>query len=185
MKPKLLREARSAGLHDLEQGRLAFAELLGVTGVIAEIDTRTSISPVISSPANSTFWKMRVGSLHSSAMFTESSKPTMAKKASVVAAITGQNALPSPAVFNWVTRDTSPCPSPIAHRPITMMINRPQSSTQVERHSPSRSRRRREVDRRDGLHERQPYDRDADTDRQIETRAHATVAAQAREAVDA
>ena len=55
----------------------------------------------------------------------------MAKKASVVAAITGQNALPSAAVLNCVTRDTSPCPSPIAHRPMMMMINRPVSSTQV------------------------------------------------------
>ena len=76
---------------------------------------------------------MRIGSLHSSAMLTESSKPTMAKKARVVAAITGQNALPSPAVLNSGTRDTSPWPAPIAHRPMKMMISRPVSSTQVSR----------------------------------------------------
>ncbi len=64
-------------------------------------------------------------------MFTESSKPTMAKKASVVAAITDQNTLPSAAVLNSMTRDTSPCPCPIAHKPMKMMINRPESSTQV------------------------------------------------------
>ena len=46
----------------------------------------------MNSPASSTFGKMPTGSLHSSAMLTESSNPTMAKKASVVAAITGQNA---------------------------------------------------------------------------------------------
>ena len=52
---------------------------------------------------------MRVGSLHSSAMLTESSKPTMAKNASVVAAITGQSMLPVPEVLNSRTRETSPC----------------------------------------------------------------------------
>ena len=55
----------------------------------------------------------------------------MAKKASVVAAITGQNMLPSTPVLNWVTRDTSPCPSPIAHSPMKMMMSRPLSSTRV------------------------------------------------------
>ena len=74
---------------------------------------------------------MRVGSLVSSAMLTESSKPTMAKKASVVAAITGQNALTPSGVWNCVMRETSPCPAPIAHRPMTMTIRRPVSSTQV------------------------------------------------------
>ena len=85
----------------------------------------------MSRPASSTFGKMRVGFSHSSAMLTESSNPTMAKKASVVAAMTGQKALPSTVVLNWVTRDTSPWPRPIAHKPMTMMIRRPVSSTQV------------------------------------------------------
>jgi hypothetical protein len=71
------------------------------------------------------------GFLHSSAMLTESSKPTMAKKASVVAAITGQTRLPVSETLNSVMRDTSPSPAPIAHRPMTMMIRRPLSSTQV------------------------------------------------------
>ncbi len=66
-------------------------------------------------PASSTFGKMRVGFLHSSAMLTESSKPTIAKKASVVAAITGQNGAAVRRVLNCVTRDTSPWPEPIAH----------------------------------------------------------------------
>src|SRR3954453_8941776 len=38
-------------------------------------------------PVNMTKGKIRTGSLHSSAMFTASSKPTMAKKASAVAAV--------------------------------------------------------------------------------------------------
>ena len=63
-------------------------------------------------------------------MLTESSKPTMAKKASVVAAITGQN-MPASLCLNWVTRETSPCPMPIAHRPMKMMMRRPVNSTQV------------------------------------------------------
>ena len=74
---------------------------------------------------------MRVGSWHSSAMLTESSKPTMAKNASVVAAITGQSMLPVPEVLNSRTRETSPAPAPIAQRPMKMMIRSPDSSTQV------------------------------------------------------
>ena len=64
-------------------------------------------------------------------MLTESSKPTMAKKASVVPAITPQTTLPSALVLNVMVRDRSPVPAPIAHRPMTMMIKRPDSSTQV------------------------------------------------------
>jgi hypothetical protein len=64
-------------------------------------------------------------------MFTASSNPTIAKKASVVAAITGQNRPASPGVWNWVTRDTSPWPAPIAQRPMTMTMRRPLSSTHV------------------------------------------------------
>ena len=55
----------------------------------------------------------------------------MAKNASVVAAITGQTMLPVPEVLNSRTRETSPAPAPIAHRPMKMMIRRPDSSTQV------------------------------------------------------
>jgi hypothetical protein len=64
-------------------------------------------------------------------MFTESSKPTMAKKASVVAAMTDQNIPRSPGASKVRARDTSPCPAPMAQTPMTMMIRRPVSSTQV------------------------------------------------------
>ena len=64
-------------------------------------------------------------------MLTESSNPTIAKKASVVAAITGQNMPPSGAALNCMTRETSPWPIPIAHRPMKMTISNPVSSTQV------------------------------------------------------
>ena len=64
-------------------------------------------------------------------MLTESSKPTIAKKASVVAAITGQMNRPSPPALNWKARETSPWPAPIAQSPMKMMIRRPVSSTQV------------------------------------------------------
>jgi hypothetical protein len=74
---------------------------------------------------------MRLGSRHSSAMLTESSKPTMAKKASVVAPTTDQMT-PCPGVaLNSRTRPRSPCPAPIAQNPITMMIRSPLSSTMV------------------------------------------------------
>ena len=48
--------------------------------------------------------KIRSGSWHSSAMFTESSKPTIAKNASEVAAVIARNAPVSP-VSIWVSRD--------------------------------------------------------------------------------
>ena len=76
---------------------------------------------------------VRTGSLHSSAMFTESSKPTMAKNASVVAATTEVKA-PPPLESRSVTREksASPLPPPLtAQMPIRMMISSPDSSTQV------------------------------------------------------
>ena len=60
---------------------------------------------------------MRVGSLVSSAMLTESSNPTIAKKASVVAAITGQKKLVPATVEKSKARETSPFPAPIASIP--------------------------------------------------------------------
>ena len=50
------------------------------------------MAPVMKSPVSRILGKIRLGSLVSSAMLTESSKPTMAKKARVVAAITDQKA---------------------------------------------------------------------------------------------
>ena len=55
----------------------------------------------------------------------------MAKKASVVAVITGQNMPPTSADLNSSTRDTSPWPAPIAHNPMKMTMSRPVSSTRV------------------------------------------------------
>ena len=51
------------------------------------------MTPVATRPASSTFGKILRGSLHSSAMLTESSKPTIAKNAREVAAVTAKNAL--------------------------------------------------------------------------------------------
>ena len=55
----------------------------------------------------------------------------MAKKASVVAPITAQKALLSGDTLNSTIRDTSPCPAPIAHKPMQMMMSSPVSSMQV------------------------------------------------------
>ena len=63
-------------------------------------------------------------------MFTESSKPTIAKNASPVAAITPPSTERSP-VSNSVTREKSPSPMPSAQTPTPMTISRPVSSTQV------------------------------------------------------
>jgi hypothetical protein len=63
-------------------------------------------------------------------MFTESSKPTIAKNARPVAAMTPVSTDLSP-VSNSVTREKSPSPIPSAQTPIPMMISSPLSSTQV------------------------------------------------------
>ena len=66
------------------------------------------------SPVSIIFGKSRTGSLHSSAMLTESSKPTMAKNASAVAVATAMNVpLPS-ADSNTTTRSKSALPWVIA-----------------------------------------------------------------------
>ena len=51
------------------------------------------MTPVMPSPVSIIFGKILTGSLVSSAMFTESSKPTIAKNASEVAAVTAKKAL--------------------------------------------------------------------------------------------
>jgi hypothetical protein len=63
-------------------------------------------------------------------MLTESSKPTIAKKASPVAAMTPLSTVRSP-VSNSVTREKSPSPRPSAQTPTPMTMSRPDSSTQV------------------------------------------------------
>ena len=61
-----------------------------------------------------TFGKIRRGSLVSSAMLTESSKPTIAKNASDVPAVTARKAFLSPAVSNDITSPKSVLPWPKA-----------------------------------------------------------------------
>ncbi|CAM4082856.1 hypothetical protein ACMU6081_26585 [Achromobacter mucicolens] len=61
-----------------------------------------------------TFGKMRLGSCVSSAMLTESSKPTMAKNASAVADVTARNTLLSSGVSNATTREKSAWPPEMA-----------------------------------------------------------------------
>ncbi len=57
--------------------------------------------------------KIRCGSLVSSAMLTESSNPTIAKKASEVAALTASSTLFSSCVSNAITREKSARPPKI------------------------------------------------------------------------
>ena len=74
--------------------------------------------PAMPRPVSSIFGKILTGSLVSSAMFTESSKPTIAKKASEVAAVTAMKAFLSSGVSNATTRAKSTsraageCPQP-------------------------------------------------------------------------
>jgi len=59
-------------------------------------------------------------------MFTESSKPTIAKNASDVAAVTARNAFLSAAVSNATTREKSTSAPPVnAHNPTSITISRP------------------------------------------------------------
>ena len=75
--------------------------------------------------------KILTGSLVSSAMFTESSKPTIAKNASAVAAVTAPKAESPSGVLNSVSRAVSPSPWASAQTPIEITISRPLSSIRV------------------------------------------------------
>lgn len=75
---------------------------------------------------------MRTGFLVSSAMFTESSNPTKAKKPSAVAPSTLViSANPVPPASNSPSREGSPPPDSTAYAPIPMITSRPLSSTSV------------------------------------------------------
>ena len=89
--------------------------------------------PAIERPVSSAFGNTFTGSLVSSAMFTESSKPTIAKNASDVAAVTAMKAFLSVAVSNATTREKSTsAPPPVkAHKPTMMTSNRPVISMMV------------------------------------------------------
>src|SRR5918993_5238440 len=82
------------------------------------------MAPVIPRPVSMIFGKMRSGSLTSSAMLTESSKPTMAKKASVVPAVTATKIDRSSGVAKITTLDRS-------------ALLRPSTSTTTATSSPS------------------------------------------------
>ncbi len=60
--------------------------------------------PVMPRPVSIIFGKLRTGSLVSSAMLTESSKPTIAKNASEVAAVTARKAFLSPGLWKTMVR---------------------------------------------------------------------------------
>ena len=75
--------------------------------------------------------KVLTGSLVSSAMLTESSKPTMAKNARAVAEATAVKRFEPSLTLNWVRVAASPLPCMIAHTPMAMMMSRPDSSTMV------------------------------------------------------
>ena len=83
------------------------------------------------SPVSMILGKILAGSLVSSAMFTESSKPTMAKKASEVPAVTAMKTDLSLAVSNMITREKSALPWVTAKMPTKITINRPLTSTSV------------------------------------------------------
>ena len=87
--------------------------------------------PVMVNPVSITFGKIRTGSLVSSAMFTESSKPTIAKNASDVAVVTARNRLLSSGVSKAITREKSALPPKIANSPTMITSSSPDSSTRV------------------------------------------------------
>src|SRR5687768_7799598 len=68
------------------------------TSATATIATTTYTTPAIDNPVSSARGNTFTGSLVSSAMFTESSKPTIAKNANDVAAVTAMKAFLSEAV---------------------------------------------------------------------------------------
>src|SRR5215212_5929452 len=82
------------------------------TSATATMATMTYTMPAIVRPLSSTLGKVLTGSFVSSAMFTESSKPTIAKNASEVAVVTAMNQCLSLAVSNATTREKSTSPPP-------------------------------------------------------------------------
>jgi hypothetical protein len=82
------------------------------TGTSATATTATMMetTPAMPRPVNSIFGKIFTGSLVSSAMLTESSKPTMVKNARDVAVVTARNAFLSSAVSKATTREKSTSP---------------------------------------------------------------------------
>ncbi len=64
-------------------------------------------------------------------MFTESSNPTMAKKASDVAVVTARNTLLSPGVSKATTAAKSALPCTMTHIPTRITSSRPVSSIRV------------------------------------------------------
>ena len=64
-------------------------------------------------------------------MLTESSKPTIAKNASDVAAVTAKKTPRSSELSKTTTREKSALPCVTAYRPMKMMSSRPESSTRV------------------------------------------------------
>ena len=87
--------------------------------------------PVMVRPVSITLGKIRTGSLVSSAMFTESSNPTIAKNASEVAVVTARNMLLSSGVSKAITREKSASPPKIANSPTMITSSSPDSSTRV------------------------------------------------------
>lgn len=82
-------------------------------------------------PVSITFGKMRLGSLVSSAMLTESSKPTIAKKASEVAVLIASRSDLSSGVSNATTREKSAWPPKTAKKQTKITSSRPDSSIRV------------------------------------------------------
>ncbi len=82
-------------------------------------------------PVNRVLGKILLGSFVSSAMFTESSKPTIAKNASEVAVLMARKTFLPSGVSKATTRDQSACPPKMANRLMKMTISRPDSSIRV------------------------------------------------------
>ncbi len=100
--------------------------------------TATEMMPIsryrtIATPSarNITLGKVRTGSCVSSAVFTESSKPTRAKNASAVAAVMAVKGVWPSARSSWVARERSPRPPRSAQAPTPSTMSRPDSSTSV------------------------------------------------------
>ena len=82
-------------------------------------------------PVSIILGKIRSGSWVSSTMLTESSKPTIAKNATEVAAVTARNRPLSSDEENVVIRDRSPSPWLIAQKPAPITMNSAAISTSV------------------------------------------------------
>ena len=144
------------------------------------------MAPVMSSPASSTFGKMPGRVLAFLGHVDRILEADHGEEGERGRGDHRPEQLPASPALNCVTRETSPWPAPIAHRPMKMMISRPVSSTQVSTTLAfTLSPTPRKLTAATSAMNSEPDQRDAEAADEAEAERVDMLAAKAREAVEA